>query len=323
MHNSIRVVFNALLLSVTAFAFTNTLAFRLAHAQPSDRPFVLVLGVAQDAGFPQAGCRKDCCKAAWTDHSLRRNATSLAIVDPKQKQRWMIEATPNFPNQLRMLDQAFPVERSPGLNGILLTHAHMGHYSGLAHLGREVIGAKETPVYAMPRMASFLRNNGPWGQLVRLKQIKLQTLQAKTVTRLNQRIRVTPLLVPHRDEYSETVAYIVQGPSRKILFLPDIDKWERWLTPIESVLKQVDVAYIDGTFYANGELPGRDMSKIPHPFIAESLSRFRELPSKERSKIRFIHFNHTNPVLRSGSEAVRRIKQLGFGVAEQGEQQAL
>ncbi len=288
-----------------------------------DSPFLVVLGIAQDAGYPQAGCSKACCRNAWKDRELRRFATSFAIVDPKSNQRWMIECTPNFPDQLRLLDGISPGRATPGLDGILLSHAHVGHYAGLIHLGREVIGAQKTKVLVMPRMASFLRNNGPWGQLVRLEQIVLQTLADGESTRLNERIGVTPILVPHRDEYSETVGFIVQGPSRCVLILPDIDKWDRWSTRIETVLAEVDVAYVDGTFFENGELPGRDMSKIPHPFVSESMRRFASLPARERDKVRFIHLNHTNPALQSNSDAVSRIRSRGHRVAAQGERVGL
>jgi len=295
---------------------------------PKDSPFLVVLGVAQDAGYPQAGCLKDCCQAARSNPKLRRFATSFGIVDPKSRQRWMIECTPNFPGQLSLLDEEAPVRTArgvsaPGLDGILLTHAHIGHYAGLIHLGREVIGAKKTNVFAMPRMASFLRNNGPWGQLVRLEQIVLQSLAADRSRPLNSRIGVTPILVPHRDEYSETVGFLVKGPSRSALVLPDIDKWGRWRTRIEDVLAQVDVAYLDGTFFANGELPGRDMSKIPHPFISESMRRFAPLADEERAKVRFIHFNHTNPALQSDSNAADTIRRRGHQVAVQGERFSL
>jgi pyrroloquinoline quinone biosynthesis protein B len=112
---------------------------------------------------------------------------------------------------------------------------------------------------------------------------------------LNERITVTPLRVPHRDEYSETVGFLIRGPSRSILWLPDIDKWEKWPTPLESVLAGVGVAYLDGTFYDASELPGRDLREIPHPLMTETLSR---LKSPMLAKVRFIHLNQSNPLLR-------------------------
>jgi pyrroloquinoline quinone biosynthesis protein B len=254
--------------------------------KPATPPHTILLGLAQDGGYPQAGCARPDCEAAWTDQRLRRHVASLGIIDPLSNERWMIDATPDFPEQLRML--------SGPLNGILLTHAHIGHYLGLAHLGREVMGARRIPVYAMPRMKAFLEKNGPWDQLVRLGNIELRALQDGVEVPLNERITVTPLVVPHRDEYSETVAFIVKMPGRSVLWLPDIDKWEKWSTKIEDVVARVDVAYLDGTFFDESELPGRNLSEIPHPTIRESMARLRE----HAAKVRFIHLNQSNPVLR-------------------------
>ncbi|HEU4521982.1 MAG TPA: MBL fold metallo-hydrolase, partial [Thermoanaerobaculia bacterium] len=267
-------------------------------------PYVQVLGIAQDGGYPQAGCQRPDCIAAWNDPSLRRRVASLAIVDPASGQRWIIDATPDFPAQLHDIGGS--------LSGIFLTHAHIGHYAGLVHLGREVMGARAVPVYAMPRMRSFLERNGPWDQLVRLGNIELRPVEDGV--RLNERIRVTPVVVPHRDEYSETVGLIVEGPSRSVLWLPDIDKWEKWSTRIETVTEQVDVAYVDGTFFDETELPGRDLSEIPHPTIRETMDRL----SSHASKVRFMHLNQSNPALREG-EALREIRSRGFAVAEEGE----
>ena len=234
-------------------------------------------------------------------------------------QRWLLECTPAFASQLERLDRFLAPDSRPGIDGILLTHAHIGHYAGLLQLGREVMGTRNVPVYAMPRMRQFLTDNGPWSQLVALSNIELRALEADVSVPLNERIRVTPLLVPHRDEFSETVAFLIAGPQRRVLFLPDIDKWDRWERAIEDVIGDVDVALLDGTFYANGEIPNRDMSEIPHPFIQESLQRFSQLPAKARAKIRFIHFNHTNPALRPASEAARSIQAAGFGLAQEGD----
>jgi pyrroloquinoline quinone biosynthesis protein B len=266
-----------------------------ATATPPTPPYTLILGIAQDGGYPQAGCNRPDCIDAWRNPKLRQRVASLAIVDPQSHQRWIIDATPDFPSQLASLDAIAP-RGTALLDGILLTHAHIGHYLGLAHLGREVLGAHAIKVYAMPRMREFLQHNGPWDQLVRLENIALVPLEDGIPVALNERITVTPLRVPHRDEYSETVGFIVRGPSRSILWLPDIDKWEKWSTPLESILAQVDVAYIDGTFYDATELPGRDLREIPHPLMTETLMRLANSPL--RAKVRFIHLNQSNPLLR-------------------------
>jgi pyrroloquinoline quinone biosynthesis protein B len=290
---------------------------------PIDGPYVVLLGVAQDGGYPQAACREDCCAAAWEDPARRREVVSLGIVDPEGPERWLIDATPSFPAQLRMLDRFDPPPGGHGISGIFLTHAHVGHYAGLIHLGREAMGAWEVPVYAMPRMRRFLADSGPWDQLVRLKNIDLRSLAAGKPVALNGRITVTPIRVPHREEYTEAIGFRIAGPERAILYLPDIDKWDRWSTPIEEALAQVDVAYLDGTFYADGELAGRDMSQIPHPFIAETMERLAHLDASERAKVRFLHLNHTNPALDPASPESLAIAAAGFRVAVQGERVAL
>jgi pyrroloquinoline quinone biosynthesis protein B len=280
-------------------------------AVPADEPFVVVLGTGQDGGYPQAGTPPG---AAWSDQ--RRTAASLGIVDPASGERWIVEATPDFREQLHQLDIIAP-RRTFLLDGILLTHAHVGHYAGLIHLGREIMGARDVPVYAMPRMTEFLRTNGPWSQLVQLNNIALRPLADRAPVQLNPRISVTPLLVPHRDEYSETVGFIITGPRTRLLFLPDIDKWEKWDalgTRIEDVIGSVDVAYIDGTFYADGEVPGRSMAEIPHPFIAETIERITS-PAL-RAKTRFIHLNRTNPAAFPESAEARAVIRAGFRIAQ-------
>ncbi len=288
-------------------------------ASEAGAPYIIVLGVAQDAGAPQAGTKEH---PGWDDPAHRHRATSLGLVDPATGQRWMFEATPDFREQLHDLDVAVPVESVPGLAGIFLTHAHMGHYTGLMFLGHESIGADAVPVYAMPEMRAMLTRNAPWDQLVRYENVELRPLADGERVRLNDRLAVTPFLVPHRQEYSEVVGYRIDGPGRSALFLPDIDSWEEWDeqgTRIEDALASVDVAFIDASFYADGEIPGRDMSGFPHPLITQTMERLRDLPPDQRAKVRFIHLNHTNPALRPDGEARRAIERGGFSVARRGQ----
>ncbi len=291
----------------------------LATALAADDPYVLVLGVAQDAGHPQAGCDKVCCRAAWNDPSLRHRASSVAVVDPKSGERWLLDATPDLVEQLHVLHEA-----SPGpLTGIFLTHAHIGHYTGLMHLGPEAMGADGIPVYAMPRMRDFLRAHEPWATVVRNGNVALRDLADAQEVELNDRLVITPVQVPHRDELSETVGFWVRGPKGSVLYLPDIDKWDRWSTAVETWIDQVDVALLDGTFFADGELEGRDMSQIPHPFIADTMARLAPLPPDKRARVRFIHLNHTNPALDPNGQANRQVEEAGFRVAREGERYPL
>ena len=285
------------------------------------RPYLVVLGVAQDGGVPQAGSFDH---PAWDDPSLARSVVSLGLVDPRSNRRYLFEATPDLRRQLRRLDELLPraAGAHPIVDGVFLTHAHMGHYTGLLFFGHEAMGARAVPVYAMPRMAEYLRGNGPWDQLVRYENVRLETLAAGEPVSLAVDLAVTAILVPHRQEYSEVVGFRIDGPRRKVLFVPDIDswtEWDGWGVRAEDAIAAVDVAYLDGCFFDHGEVPGRDMSQFPHPLIADSLRRFGALPAPERAKIRFIHLNHTNPVLRDDSEARRRVEAAGFRVAAEGE----
>ena len=249
--------------------------FTAIAASNSSAPYLMVLGVAQDAGHPQAGCTQAHCTKAFEKPSKAHHVASLGLVDPASGSYWILDATPDLPLQLHRLEQR-PDTHPQTLGGIFITHAHIGHYTGLMHLGREVMGSQQIPVYTMPRMQEFLTNNGPWSQLIALGNIQLVDCQSPV--QLTDTLAVEAIVVPHRDEFSETVGFRIKGPSLTALYLPDIDKWERWDQALEDVLDTVDVAYIDGTFFDEGELPGRDMSTIPHPFIAETMKRLESAP---------------------------------------------
>jgi len=276
---------------------------------------LIVLGVAQDAGFPQAGCQKENCALYWEEKEEKRHATSLGLIDHASGEYWIFEATPDFKHQLHEIQKAAASTRTP--SGIFLTHAHIGHYTGLIHLGHEVMGASDVPVYAMPRMKNYLETNGPWSQLVSLNNIAINQLKADSSIYLNSNISVTPFLVPHRDEYSETVGYKIQTDSISVLFIPDINKWNIWDRSIIEEISKVDYAFLDATFYDSNELPGRDISEIPHPFVEESIDLFKNLSDSEKTKIHFIHFNHTNPLILDSPER-KDVEDLGFNVAFEG-----
>ncbi|UCG50740.1 MAG: pyrroloquinoline quinone biosynthesis protein PqqB [Candidatus Latescibacterota bacterium] len=306
-----------LVFSLGLFFLSSSAQDEAANKSQTKSPYLIVLGIAQDGGVPQAGTKEH---KGWRDDDFHRHVVCLAIVDPTTSERWMIDCTPDFPRQLHILDEVAPAEGRPGLSGMFLTHAHIGHYTGLVHLGHEVMGASDVPVHAMPRMFEYLSTNGPWDQLVRYKNIELYRLSDGSPVELNPRLSIEPFLVPHRQEYSEVVGYRITGPNRSVIYIPDIDSWEEWDemgTRIENVVAESDVCYLDGTFYADGEIPGRDMSGFPHPMIAHTMERLGSLPPADRAKVRFLHLNHTNPALRPESDARKTIEKNGFAVAEE------
>jgi len=277
--------------------------------------YITVLGIAQDGGYPQAGCQAEHCLRHWRGEEAKRHVVSLGLTDQASGQNWLFEATPDFTAQLQLLQQA---SGSANLSGIFLTHAHLGHYAGLLQLGREAMGAQGMPVYVMSKMKQFLETNAPWSQLVSLGNIKLILMEADQPIQLTSNLWVTPLKVPHRDEFSETVGFRIETTEKSLLFIPDIDKWPLWNRDIRAEVARVDVALLDATFYEDGELPNRNMTEIPHPFVSETISLFSPLSESEKRKVKFIHFNHTNPLIFEGPER-EIVKKLGFGVATEGE----
>jgi len=281
------------------------------RSTPAPPPQVeaVVLGIAQDGGVPHLGCRQPLCVRARSDPAASRRVASLGLVDRAAGRRFVVDATPDFAAQVEALG-GIP-------DAILLTHAHIGHYLGLAQLGREVMGAKRLPVYCTPSMARFLKENGPWKRLVALENIEVREVVPGVAFELTPSLRATAIRVPHRDEDSDTVAYLVSGPSRELLWLPDIDKWEKWDRSIEKLVSERSLlAFVDGTFFSADEIPGRAIRDIPHPLVAETVSRFGKAPAAP-AKVLFVHLNHTNRLLWDAA-ARKDLERKGFGIAEEG-----
>jgi pyrroloquinoline quinone biosynthesis protein B len=287
------------------------------HAAQTSTQFIVVLGVAQDAGYPQLGCNKECCKAVYDSKEKKKHVVSLALVNNADSTYHLFEATPDITQQLASL-QSHLIKKNFAPSSVFITHAHIGHYTGLIYFGREAMNSSAIPVYTLPGLDSFLRSNGPWTQLTALNNIELRKLKADSALSLSSNIQITALQVPHRDEFSETAGFIIETKSKKLLFIPDIDKWSKWNRNIIELIQQVDYALLDATFYKDGELPNRNMSEVPHPFVQESMELFKDMRAADKQKIYFIHFNHTNPLLKTKSSAADEVKQKGFNIATEG-----
>lgn len=275
---------------------------------------LIVLGTIQDAGFPHIACKKVCCKDLFSYTNKDRQVVALGLIDNNYSKKYLFEATPDIAKQMKALLKDAIQNKNEIVDGIFLTHAHIGHYTGLMYLGKEAANAKNVNVFAMPRMKEYLETNGPWSQLVTNKNISLTQIEKEQSISLTPNLMVTPFLVPHRDEYSETVGYRIKGPNKTALFIPDIDKWNKWDKSIVEEIKKVDYAFLDATFYSGKEINNRDISQIPHPFIIESLEMFKTLDSIERKKVIFIHFNHTNPVIDLKNNEAKNVLDQGFNI---------
>lgn len=277
--------------------------------------YIVVLGIAQDAGYPQINCEKEYCADAWENSSLQKKPACIAIVDPSTKEQWLIDATPEIKNQLYLLKK---ISGSNKISGILLTHAHIGHYTGLMYLGKEALNTHKTPVLVMPKMKLFIEKNAPWNQLNNLENIKLIELNNNLKINLSTQVSISPFLVPHRNEFSETVGYNIRINDKSIIYVPDIDSWQNLNFSIHNLIKKCDYAFIDGTFYDHNEL-ARNIKEIPHPTIKESISLFNSFTEKDKKKIHFIHFNHTNPVISNEKFGRKNVLDQGFNLASEGQ----
>ena len=285
--------------------------FFIAFQAQSQKDYdIKILGVAQDGGVPHLGCSKTCCSTS----SVTRYVSSIMVSNQESKTSYIFDASPDLAKQLSFMKDKI----SENLKGIFLTHAHIGHYSGLMYLGRESFNSKNIPVYAMPRMKKFLETNGPWDQLVSLNNIKINSIINEREINVEKELIVKPIEVPHRDEYSETVGYLIKGPNKSAIYIPDIDKWYKWDKSIVDLIRSVDYAFIDATFYDEKEINYRDISEIPHPFVIESMKLFERFSKEEKSKIYFIHLNHTNPLLDSNSSEYKDLISKGYNVAQEG-----
>ncbi len=284
-------------------------------------PHALVLGVAQDGGMPQAGCYTPRCEGA-RERDRPRYVSSLAIVDPDAGRYHLVDASPDLRHQMDLIDdpgfRARAQERRP-FDGIFLTHAHMGHYLGLALLGREGLGIAPTPCHCSPGMARFLSSNGPWSLLVDEGRLDLRPVEFDRWYEIDDGLSAMATPVPHRPEFSDTVAWTFRGPNRSLLYLPDIDAWEAWDRDIAEVVRGVDVALLDATFHSAREVPGRAVEDIPHPLVPHTMDLLQEEVARGGSEIAFIHLNNTNPALDEESAEAREIARRGFSVAREGQ----
>ncbi|MEK3888306.1 MBL fold metallo-hydrolase [Bacillus sp. FSL K6-3431] len=277
---------------------------------------VNVLGTAQDAGVPHPNCFCENCSRALEDPSFKRLAASLAIILPAERKWHLLDATPDLKEQMARLQLKYQLQTQL-MDSIFLSHAHMGHYPGLLFLGREAIGAKEVPVMAGKQMKRLLESHAPWSQLTKLRNIDVNGMENGQVVRIDPQVTVTFIEVPHRNEFSETFAFLIEGPKKKLLYVPDIDRWEQWDQDLDKICEEVDICLLDGTFYSSKDLEkiGRDYREIPHPVMTETMDRLQDLA--EQKEIYFTHVNHSNPAIHRNNEVRNIIESRGFHIAEE------
>ncbi len=275
----------------------------------------LLLGTAQDGGVPHIGCQCRTCVAAREGTVPRRLVASAAVVDRDGGRAWLIDASPDLPAQLEAVGDALPGPKISGipLSGVLLTHIHMGHYWGLGHLGKEGMMPRGLPVMGPPRTTEFLLKNSPFKEMASWGALDIRSVLPGDDLIMAKGIAFRPVAVPHRADFSDTVAWLVIGDRWRLLYAPDMDHMEDTFV---DMVGRVDMAIIDGTFYTRDEIPGA-MGTVPHPPVVETMERLR--PALEGgTRIAFTHLNHTNPLCDPRSPEFENVVSQGYGVVLDG-----
>ncbi len=249
--------------------------------------YCCLLGMSQDAGVPQAGCDCPNCARARRAPGPAGRVAALGIVLESGGQVLIIDATPDFVSQADELrarvhrkDSANPVD------GIFITHLHIGHYAGLLFLGRESCNASRVPVHASRLNCDFLKANKPFSHLVERNNIELREIGNGRIP-LNEDVAVESFPVRHRNEDGDTCGFVISGSKNRIVYLPDLDEWDE---VARNAVNGSSVAIVDGTYGTESEIPRRSDRSVRHPTIEETRSIFEN----SRTRLIFTHFNHTN-----------------------------
>jgi len=261
---------------------------------------VEILGNVQDGGVPHLGCDCDVCEAAREDQRNQRYVGALMVKenDDKDTIRYLIDATPDIKYQIR----------GDYLDGVFLSHGHLGHIAGLPFFGTESLDTNQLSVFCTPEMRQFIMNNDPFRLLVDRNQIEIEKKSDGEKAEI-QGGSIEFRNVLHRYVNTDTTSFMIRGEDKSLYYLTDIDEWT---DEAAETVREADIAIIDGTFWTKDEIGRYD--EVPHPTIKESMDRFDD----SDTEIYFTHLNHTNPVLREDSEERQKVEERGYNVAEKG-----
>ena len=271
---------------------------------------VILLGIAQDGGRPQAGCNLNCCAKIQAKPELWSSPVSLGILE--EKDLHLIEASRMIGKQLSMIDNKIP-------KSVWITHAHLGHIDGLGQFGTESMNTSRVTLHCSERVSKNIEKTPSLKLLLENEKLVFGEWGIK-----NKNFKITPIEIPHRDELGDNHALVIEGIQNRLLFMPDHDTWDETLKcvgfeTIKDWLKslEIDVALIDGTFWNDKEIKHRSQEDIKHPPIEETLKRIG-MSEKDDPRIIFIHFNHTNPVFNEETEEYKKVIEMGWEIGTEG-----
>jgi pyrroloquinoline quinone biosynthesis protein B len=250
-----------------------------------------------------------------------RNPVALGL-SAEDGSRHLFEASRTLSEQLRIWANADggPLNR---IDSLWITHAHLGHIDGLGQFGCEAWGPKEIPIHASESMIQLIYDSPNLAHLFTNGHLVPTPFKDGKKVQLSPELSITPIRVPHRDELTDTYAFLIKTESARLLFLPDHDSWEETLSlhsqedPMSWFRSLfVDIALLDATFWSGDELEGHARD-IGHPVVEETLDLLgRRGPSDPR--VILFHFNHTNPLHDEASGEVAKVRAMGWEIGRQG-----
>jgi pyrroloquinoline quinone biosynthesis protein B len=268
----------------------------------------IILGSGQDGGAPQVGLSSSL--------SAPRTASCVAVIGP-QGAVVLLDVTPDLrlQSQALLASDRYPQARETFIDGVFITHAHMGHYAGLLQFGKEAAASDHLPLFGTERFLGYIGSNEPWAALLRDGHLEPIAIDDSTAT-IDVDVAIEAIPVPHRDEFSDTVAFSVSVKGHPcLLYLPDIDAWDQWDAANDEISRH-DIALVDATFSSADELPGRDMASIGHPTVPTTIDRFADLTAE--THIILSHINHSNPLGHEHSDITQQAIDAGFTIAYDG-----
>ena len=250
------------------------------------------------------------------DPAKRRRVASLGLVDPAAGRRFLVDATPDFADQIES------ARRPPGRHPAH-ARAHRPLPRPRPARPRGPRRAKRSPSTALPSMAKFLRENEPWSRLVALENIAIREVAPGSEIVLTDSLRATPIRVPHRDEDSDTVAWL--------------DPRTRALHPLAARHRQVGEVGPEPPGVARGSRARRvrrrhvltPPTRFPAARSRTSRTRSSRKPRpswpgcrKPADRVYLVHLNHTNRLLWD-ENAKAALAERGIGVAREGQRISL
>ncbi|MFB6076838.1 MAG: MBL fold metallo-hydrolase [Candidatus Nanohaloarchaea archaeon] len=195
------------------------------------------------------------------------------------------------------------------IDGVFLSHAHLGHVTGLLYFGKEAFNADNVSVHCSATVHEFLQENPPYRLLLDRGNIEVDQFEAGDAINV-MGLTVRPVEVLNEGYVTtDTNAFVIETADTRLFYMSDIDEWT---DDAVAAVADADVAIVDGCFWSREEIERYE--NVPHPPVQESLEILGDLDTE----IYFTHMNHTNPILDPGSPERQQVEDAGFHVAEEG-----